>query len=97
MIRNTAGTILLAATVTAAALTQATYVRAAGKLTAPGASSSIPEAAHATPPIGSAVRSSTARSSIMAAGSISPGGCGRTEQPRCGFRAARPLRSRPAI
>jgi hypothetical protein len=31
MIRNTAGTILLAATVTAAALTQATYVRAAGK------------------------------------------------------------------
>jgi hypothetical protein len=29
--RNTAGTILLAATVTAAALTQATYVRAAGK------------------------------------------------------------------
>ena len=31
MIRNTAGSILLAATVTAAALTQATYVRAAGK------------------------------------------------------------------
>jgi hypothetical protein len=31
MIRNTAGTILLAATVTAAALTQATYVRAASK------------------------------------------------------------------
>jgi hypothetical protein len=31
MIRNTAGTILLAATVTAAALTQATHVRAAGK------------------------------------------------------------------
>jgi hypothetical protein len=31
MIRNTAGTILLAATVTASALTQATYVRAAGK------------------------------------------------------------------
>jgi hypothetical protein len=31
MIRNTAGTILLAATVTAAALTRATYVRAAGK------------------------------------------------------------------
>jgi hypothetical protein len=31
MMRNTAGTILLAATVTAAALTQATYVRAAGK------------------------------------------------------------------
>jgi hypothetical protein len=31
MIRNTAGTILLAAIVTAAALTQATYVRAAGK------------------------------------------------------------------
>ncbi|MGO9047844.1 MAG: hypothetical protein ACLQFW_13320 [Xanthobacteraceae bacterium] len=31
MIRNTAGTILLAATVTAAALTQATYVSAASK------------------------------------------------------------------
>jgi len=31
MIRNTASTILLAATVTAAALTQATYVRAASK------------------------------------------------------------------
>ena len=31
MMRTTAGTILLAATVTAAALTQATYVRAAGK------------------------------------------------------------------
>jgi hypothetical protein len=31
MIRNTAGTILLAATVTAVALTQATHVRAAGK------------------------------------------------------------------
>jgi hypothetical protein len=31
MIRNTAGSILLAATVAAAALTQATYVRAAGK------------------------------------------------------------------
>jgi len=31
MIRNTAGTILLAATVAAAALTQATYVGAAGK------------------------------------------------------------------
>jgi hypothetical protein len=31
MIRNTAGSILVAATVTAAALTQATYVRAAGK------------------------------------------------------------------
>jgi hypothetical protein len=31
MIRNTAGTILLAAAVTAAALTQATHVRAAGK------------------------------------------------------------------
>jgi hypothetical protein len=31
MIRNTSGTILLAATVTAAALTQATYVRAASK------------------------------------------------------------------
>jgi hypothetical protein len=31
MIRNTAGSILLAATIAAAALTQATYVRAAGK------------------------------------------------------------------
>jgi hypothetical protein len=31
MIRNTAGAVLLAATVTAAALTQATYVRAATK------------------------------------------------------------------
>ena len=31
MIRNTAATILLTATVTAAALTQATYVRAATK------------------------------------------------------------------
>ena len=60
MILNAAGTILLAATVTAAALTQATYVRAAGKYDGTWSVVVYTKAAHATPPIGSAARSSTA-------------------------------------
>ncbi len=50
MIRHSAATILVVATIAAAALTQATYLRAPANTTAHGASSSRPEPDRAAPP-----------------------------------------------
>ena len=96
MIRNTATTVLLTATITAAALTQATYVRAASRYDGNWSVVVYTRSGPCDPAYrfsGQIINGAIAYGG--GSGSISPDGSIRTARPICGFPAGELTQWRP--